>query len=100
MTAWLLRLTPPLAAFLRTPRQPASGRPAGDSGAASVEFGLLVLPLVIVIGGLIDFGIVYNAQISVMHAAHEGARLSAMNPTADVNTRVIETAQPTVALTA
>lgn len=69
-----------------------------DRGAAAVEFALIVPPLLIMIGGLISFGIVFNANITVTHAAHEGARLSAIAPTADVTGRVIATARPTVTL--
>lgn len=31
---------------------------AADRGAAAVEFALILLPLILLIGGIIDFGIV------------------------------------------
>jgi Flp pilus assembly protein TadG len=75
-------------------------RPAGDEGAAAVEFALIVTPLLVMVAGLVSFGIVFNANIAVTHAAHEGARLSAITPTGDVTGRVIDTAAPAVTLDA
>jgi Flp pilus assembly protein TadG len=43
-----------------------------------VEFALLLPLLAIMVFGLIDFGRLLNAQISVTEAAREGARLAAL----------------------
>jgi Flp pilus assembly protein TadG len=50
----------------------------------------LVLPvLLLVIGGLVDFGRAYYAQVVISNAAREGARMAAMGyATSAVNTRV------------
>lgn len=69
-----------------------------DAGAAAVEFALLLFPVLLLIMGLIQYGFVLNAKISVTHAAHEGARLDAVNPSADVFARVKATGAPTVAI--
>ena len=54
-----------------------------DRGAVAVEFALLLPVLVLLVFGLIDFGRVLNAQITVTQAAREGARLAALeNPNA------------------
>lgn len=55
----------------------------GEQGAVAVEFALLLPVLVLLVFGIIDFGRVFNAQISVTQAAREGARLAALaNPNA------------------
>jgi hypothetical protein len=39
----------------------------------------LVLPiLVLLVGGIIDFGFLFNAQINLSHAAREGVRVEAI----------------------
>lgn len=51
-----------------------------ERGAAAVEFALILLPLILVVGGIIDFGFGFNAQVSLTHAAREGARVEAISP--------------------
>lgn len=51
----------------------------GDGGAAAVETAL-VLPLVLlIVFGIIDFGRMMNAQITLTEAAREGARAEALD---------------------
>jgi Flp pilus assembly protein TadG len=50
-----------------------------DRGAAAVEFALILPLLVMLIVGMIQFGFVFNAYITVTHAAREGARMAAVN---------------------
>jgi len=45
-----------------------------DSGAAAVEFALLAPVLLLLLVGIVEFGRVYNAQVTVTAAAREGAR--------------------------
>lgn len=49
-----------------------------DSGAAAVEFALLLPVLLLLVFGMIDFGRILNAQITLTQAAREGARLEAL----------------------
>ncbi len=49
-----------------------------DSGAVAVEFAMLVMPLLLLLCGIVDFGYAYNQQISVTAAAREGARTMAV----------------------
>jgi Flp pilus assembly protein TadG len=49
-----------------------------DEGTAAVEMALLLPVLVLLLGGIIDFGFVFNAQISLTHAAREGVRVEAI----------------------
>ncbi len=64
-----------------------SARKAGrmnDRGAAAVEMALVLPMLLLLIFGIIDFGRMLNAQITLTEAAREGARASVLgaDPTA------------------
>ncbi len=50
----------------------------GDRGAAAVEFALVVPMLLLIVFGLIDFGRMLNAQITITESAREGARANAL----------------------
>src|SRR5262249_40588997 len=56
----------------------SSRHKAGDRGATAVEFALLFPLLMLIVFGIIDFGRVLNAQITLTQAAREGARLDAL----------------------
>jgi len=49
-----------------------------DTGAAAVEFAIVIVPLLLILMGIIDFGRVYNQQLSVSAAAREGVRVMAV----------------------
>lgn len=49
-----------------------------DSGAVAVEFALVVVPLLLILLGIIDFGHAYGSQLSVSAAAREGVRSMAV----------------------
>ncbi|MBG6179733.1 TadE/TadG family type IV pilus assembly protein [Arthrobacter sp. CAN_A1] len=49
-----------------------------ESGAAAVEFALVVPLLLVLLLGIIEFGRVYNAQIQVTTAAREAVRVMAI----------------------
>jgi Flp pilus assembly protein TadG len=49
-----------------------------DSGAETVEFALLSIPLLAVIYGLIAFGLLLNQQITATQLAREAARSAAI----------------------
>lgn len=49
-----------------------------ERGAAAVEFALVLPLLVTLLLGIMEFGRVYNAQVSVTSAAREGARVMAI----------------------
>lgn len=51
----------------------------GDRGASAVEFALILVPLVMLVGGIIDFGFAFNAHVSLTHAAREGVRVEALD---------------------
>ncbi len=50
----------------------------GEAGAAAVEFALVLPVLLLVIFGIIDFGRMLHAKITLAQAAREGARATAL----------------------
>ena len=49
-----------------------------DRGSVAVEFALVLPILLLVVFGIIDFGRMLNAQITLTQAAREGARWAAL----------------------
>jgi Flp pilus assembly protein TadG len=49
-----------------------------DSGAVAVEFALVLIPLILILTGVIDFGRAYTQQLSLSAAAREGVRVMAV----------------------
>jgi Flp pilus assembly protein TadG len=58
--------------FIRLRQLLRRGR--GQEGAAAVEFAILLLPLLLLIGGGVDFGHAYYIQHVITTASREGAR--------------------------
>ncbi len=57
---------------------PFGRRRLGDSGAAAVEFALVVPFLLILMFGIVDFGLAMFSQNMVGNAAREGARTASL----------------------
>ena len=57
--------------------RPAASKPR-DRGAAAVEFALLLPVVLLLLFGIVDFGLALNAQITITQAAREGARLASL----------------------
>ena len=66
-----------------------------EDGAVAVEFALLLPILIMLILGILEFGLAYNAQITVTNAAREGVRTMAIQN----NTSAAKTAVQTVSST-
>lgn len=49
-----------------------------DDGATAVEFAIILVPLLLILTGIIDFGRVFSDQIALSGAAREGARTMAL----------------------
>jgi len=49
-----------------------------ERGAAAVEFALILIPLLVLLLGIIEFGYIFNQQLTVTNAAREGARVLAI----------------------
>lgn len=45
-----------------------------DDGAAAVEFALVLPLLLLLVFGIVDFGLAYQAKVELAHAAREGVR--------------------------
>lgn len=73
-----------------------------DSGAAAVEFALVILLLVPLLIGIIEFGRAYNVQLSLSAAAREGVRVMAIGDDPAAATQATIDAAPSLnpALTA
>lgn len=66
-----------------------SARVRSQSGAELVEFALVLPILLVVFGGIVDFGLMLQRQQVITNAAREGARLAVVNyPSGDVQERV------------
>jgi len=70
------RLAPtadPSAAPPRARRNPRD-RAGGDRGQALVEFAFVILPILLILVGIIQFGLLFGANVTLTNAAREGAR--------------------------
>ncbi|HQF02856.1 MAG TPA: TadE/TadG family type IV pilus assembly protein [Phycicoccus sp.] len=56
-----------------------------ERGAAAVEFALILPILLVLIGGIVDFGRAFFAQVVITNAAREGARAAVVG--ADASAR-------------
>jgi Flp pilus assembly protein TadG len=62
-----------------SPGVPARARRDRESGQATVEFALILFPLMIVVAGIIYFGIGLNYWLDMNRVANQGARQAAVN---------------------
>lgn len=49
-----------------------------ESGAVMVEFALVSTFLILLLVGIIEFGMIFNTQLTLQNAAREGARFAAI----------------------
>jgi Flp pilus assembly protein TadG len=54
-------------------------RERSERGAAAVEFALVMPLLFLLVFGIIEFGFIFNKELSVTHSAREGVRVYALN---------------------
>jgi Flp pilus assembly protein TadG len=52
----------------------ADGDAPQPRGQALVEFAAVLLPILLVVVGIIQFGLIFNANVTITNAAREGAR--------------------------
>lgn len=62
-------------------RQSRKRRRRSEHGAAAVEFALVVLPLLLIIGGIVNFGVAFANQISLDNAVRQAARAAVVDVT-------------------
>lgn len=54
-------------------------RRKNEKGAAAVEFALILPVLLLILIGIVEFSLAFNAQLSLNQAAREGARYMAIH---------------------
>lgn len=54
-----------------------------ERGASAVEFALVVLPLILVIFGIVNFGVLFSQQLSLNDGARQAARYGVVGKTCD-----------------
>jgi Flp pilus assembly protein TadG len=59
-----------------------------ESGAVAVEFAIVLVPLLLVLMGILDFGRAYTQQLSLSAAAREGVRVMALQADPALGTSV------------
>ncbi len=65
----------------------------GERGAAMVEMAIVLPVLLLLVFGIIDFGRLYNTQVTLTHAAQEGIRDYAIFQD-EPQAKTVATAQP------
>jgi Flp pilus assembly protein TadG len=67
-----------------------------ERGAAAVEFALVVIPLLLVIGGIVNFGVAFANQLSLDNAVRQAARAGVIDqdPAPNLTTIVTDTYNP------
>jgi Flp pilus assembly protein TadG len=50
------------------------GRDWRDDGAAAVEFALVIIPLLLLVGGIINFGVLFTEQLALNNGVRQGTR--------------------------
>ena len=80
-------------------RWPTGKNARDERGASAVEFALVVIPLLMVIAGIVNFGFVFAQQLSLDNAVRAGARAgvvdrgaAAVTPASIVQTQYNSTA--------
>lgn len=67
-----------------------------ERGAVAVEFALLLPILMMLLLGIVEFGLAYNAQITITNAAREGARTMAIQNSTAAADSAVKAAAPLV----
>lgn len=61
----------------------------GEEGQSLVEFALVLLPLLLLLLGIIEFGWLFNGKITITSSAREGARVVAVEKDESLATATI-----------
>jgi len=68
-----------------------------EDGAAAVEFALVLPVLILLVFGIVEFGLVFNRWLSVTHAAREGVRTYSLSGDAAEGAAAGEASAPDLA---
>jgi Flp pilus assembly protein TadG len=74
----------------RTQRGSLFRRTRSSEGASALEFALVAPVLLALLFGMIEFGFVFQAQLSVTHAAREGVRMASVQADSDWDQAEVE----------
>jgi hypothetical protein len=66
-----------------------------DAGAAAVEFALVLPILILILFGIIDYGLYFNASLQSRWGVHDAARAAAVSPSSGGTTSCTTTVSPT-----
>lgn len=58
-----------------------------ERGAAAVEFAFIVIPLMLIICGIVNFGVIFAQQLSLDNATRAAARAAVVDSGVDVSVR-------------
>lgn len=72
-------------------------RATRERGAAAVEMAIVLPLLLLVLGGIIDFGRYFLAEIQLTNAVREGARVMVISEDTTETAQRVQTAAPAVA---
>lgn len=61
-----------------------SRRRRGERGAAAVEFALIVIPLLMILGGIVNFGMAFSQKLALDNAVRQAARAAVVDVGTDV----------------
>jgi len=67
------------AEFPGIPKAPPSASPTREAGAAAVEFALVVPLLLLLVFGIIQFGITFGQVLALNNASRQGARVGVVS---------------------
>ncbi len=77
----------PTTASGALPGRRRTRRPAGERGAAAVELALVMPVVLLLVVGMVRFGVAFNAKIEMSGAAREAARSMVVFPTDQARAR-------------
>jgi hypothetical protein len=72
----------------------ADGRPDGESGVAAVEFAVVLPVLLLLLFGIVQFGMVFVVHNAMTYAAQQGARVAAVQGDAAGRQAAVAALQP------
>ncbi len=61
-----------------------------DGGASALEFAIVTPILLLLLFGMLEFGLMFQGQLAVTHAAREGARIAAVAGGANWDPAIVE----------
>ena len=57
-----------------------------ERGAAAIEFALVMIPLLLIVGGILNFGLAFSQKLALDNAVRQAARAAVVDTGTDVTT--------------